>query len=575
TRHSRYQIITHASMLAKLYQQVSRATQNTPAQGLILALLFGDRSLISTEQWQALRNSGLSHLVAISGLHIGIVFGFGFLLGQLFSRFHTSLLWAPWWLGLSMASSYAWLAGFTLPTLRALLMCLTMVAILRLRLQVSTFWRLSFILTSVLIVDPFASYSNSFWLSFGAVIVILYLLKRPGFPVRWWWQVLWLQMGISLLMLPISIALFHGISYVSLFFNLVFIPWFSYLAMPLLFIALMWLVFNLPGQQLLWQLSESALSPVLGILNTAPAGWLAVSDAIMWLVIGGGILWRCRDFIALRGITAIALIVSLVCIYQPKRYQWRLDILDVGHGLAILIEQGSRALVFDTGASWQGGSIAKSVILPMLAKRGLQLETIMISHMDNDHAGGVSQLLDENPDAQVYASQSMNGGQPCIRGMNWWWGTLHFEALWPPKLVSRAYNQHSCVIRVRDMYGHAVLLTGDVEAIGEWLLVRNQPDLTSQVMVVPHHGSATSSTQQLIDRVAPKWALASVNKGNRWRLPSQEVVKRYQQSDARWLDTGSAGQISVFFEANDLKIKTKRLDDNQRWYRQMLRNGLE
>ena len=575
TSQGRYQILTHYSLLSTLYQRVSLATHNSPAQGLILALLFGDRSLLSTEQWQALRNSGLSHLVAISGLHIGIAFGFGFLLAQLLSRFHPSLLWTPWWVGLSMASGYAWLAGFTLPTLRALLMCLTMVAILRLRLHVTTLWRLLFILSSVLVVDPFASYSSSFWLSFSAVIVILYLTKRPTFPVRWWWQMLWLQAGISLLMLPISIGLFHGVSYVSLLFNLIFIPWFSYIVMPLLFMALVWLVLSLPGYVWLLQLAEQTLSPVLTTLHSVPSGWLSVSDTMMWVVVGGLVVWRSRDWLRGPAIAALLTIFMLAWFHQPKLLQWRMDVLDVGHGLAILIQQGNRALVFDTGASWQGGSIAQSVILPILAKRGIALDSIVISHMDDDHAGGLSLLQREAPDARVYTSQSLPSSQACLRGMNWWWGSLSIEVLWPPKRVTRAYNQHSCVVRVRDMYGHSVLMTGDVEAVGEWLLVRNQSHLTSQVMVVPHHGSATSSTQQLIKRVSPKWALASINKGNRWRLPSPHIVKRYQQSGATWLDTGSAGQISVFFHPNDMRIMTKRLDDNHRWYRQMLRNGLE
>lgn len=573
--NSRYQILTKPSLLSDVYQKVSAVTEGDPAQGMILALLFGDRSLLTTEQWRGLRNSGLSHLVAISGLHIGIAFGFGFLCGQLVSRCYSSLLWTPWWLGLCVAGSYAWLAGFTIPTMRAMIMCLTMVMVLRLQLQVSTIWRLLFVLAVVFAVDPFASYSGSFWLSFGAVVVILYLIARPNFPTHWWQKMVWLQVGISLCLLPLSIWLFNGISYVSLLLNLIFIPWFSYVVVPLLLIALLALVSHVEYHTWIWQLGERSLSPILYVLDKVESGWLPISDTVMWLMIASFIMWRLRDVFTPHGVLFIIALAGAEWFYHPQKTAWQVDVFDVGHGLATMISQGNKALIFDTGASWRKGSMAQNVILPMLTKRGLQLDAIIVSHFDNDHSGGLVELQRHTPNVAVYSSQAIPGGQPCIRGRNWWWGALHIEVLWPPNLVRRAYNQHSCVIRVRDLYGHALLMTGDVDAVGEWLLVRHQPDLTAQVMVVPHHGSNTSSTQQLITKVHPKWALASVNKGSHWGLPSPVVVQRYRQSGAIWLDTGESGQISGLFSVNNVKIMTKRSDDNQRWYRQMLRNGVE
>ncbi|EEY98397.1 predicted hydrolase of the metallo-beta-lactamase superfamily [Vibrio sp. RC586] len=572
-----YQIVQESSLRSRLFFQLEALTQTSPFQGLILALTFGERSGIDEQEWQALRNSGLIHLVAISGLHIGIAFSLGYFLGAGLMRLHNQLLWSPFVCGVLLAILYAWLAGFTIPTQRALIMCLLNVALVILAFPLSALKRILLTLCAVLIWSPFASLSNSFWMSFLAVAIVLYQLASQGKRKVWWKTLLLAQISLVCLMAPVTAYFFGGLSITAVLYNLVFIPWFSLVIVPALFLGLVVTLTAPSWAAVYWPWVDWSFLPLDWALQFADMGWVVIPQNIQGLIVAFVVLSMLYRVMSLRACTFSLSIVGLWWWFPSTTPLWRMDVLDVGHGLAIVIEQDDRAIVYDTGSSWPGGSYVQSVIEPILQQRGIhRLDGLILSHLDNDHAGDWQSLAKRWHPSWIRTSQVGVEFVPCIRGDSWQWQSLHFDVLWPPQLVSRAYNQHSCVIRITDTQSnHAVLLSGDVTAMGEWLLARDGVPLQSDVMIVPHHGSKTSSTAEFIMKVEPRLAIASLAKDNRWNLPNPQVVERYQNQQAQWLDTGQLGQISLFFYPEQMDWVAQRSLGWEPWYRHMLRKGVE
>jgi competence protein ComEC len=233
--------------------------------------------------------------------------------------------------------------------------------------------------------------------------------------------------------------------------------------------------------------------------------------------------------------------------------------------------------VYDTGDKWQRASVASHIISPFLVKRGVEkLEGIVISHFDKDHAGGLSDLQRQWRPGWVRSSENQRHFLKCRRGERWQWRGIEFDVLWPPKTVRRAYNPHSCVIRVFDKQNQvSFLLPGDIEILSEILLTRSTNEMRSDVIIVPHHGSQTSSSQFLIDSVRPQYAVASLKHNNRWNMPNDKVVERYRKLGANWLDTGQFGQITFTVADKTLYISHLRGGENASWYRKMLRSTVE
>ncbi|EOX4223754.1 DNA internalization-related competence protein ComEC/Rec2 [Vibrio cholerae] len=572
-----YTISPQEDVRSSLQQKLVTLTQNSPFQGIILALTFGERNGIDEQEWRALRNSGLIHLVAISGLHIGIAFSVGYFLGLGMMRLHAKLLWSPFVCGALLAVFYAWLAGFTLPTQRALIMCLLNVALIMLAFPLSALKRILLTLGAVLLWSPFASLSNSFWMSFLAVAIVLYQLASQSQCQVWWKALLWAQVFLVCLMAPVTAYFFGGLSVTAVLYNLVFIPWFSLVIVPALFLGLLLMVVWPSVAAAYWPWVDWTFLPLDWALQFADVGWWVVPGKVQGVVAASVAILLLYRFMSLKACSLLLSMIGLWWWFPSITPLWRMDVLDVGHGLAIVIEQDERAIVYDTGSSWPGGSYVQSVIEPMLQQRGLrQVDGVILSHLDNDHAGDWQGLAERWQPDWIRASQLGTEFMPCIRGESWQWQSLHFTVLWPPQAVSRAYNPHSCVIRMTDTQSnYSVLLSGDVTAMGEWLLARDGVQLQSDVMIVPHHGSKTSSTAEFIVQVNPKLAIASVAKDNRWNLPNPQVVARYQAQQVEWLDTGQAGQISLFFYPEQLDWFTQRSLGWEPWYRQMLRKGVE
>ncbi|PMH45003.1 DNA internalization-related competence protein ComEC/Rec2 [Vibrio sp. 10N.286.49.B3] len=575
-------ITSQANFRGNWFQDITQQLEPFSYHGIIKALSFGYRNDISLEQWDQLKSSGLIHLMAISGLHIGIAFSFGYSLGAVLRLIFHSMLWLPLYSALFFASSYAWLAGFTLPTQRALIMCVIASVCLRIQWRLSHWKVLLLALSTVLILQPFSNISNSFWLSFGAVaIIFVYLSYQTNQSLHGWKgyivTLLKIQGYLLLCMTPLTVYLFGGFSLIGVLYNIIFVPWVSMVVVPLIFIGLIASFGPTVISDAIWFTVNLSLEPIMATISYADVGWIQVSQTqALWLIL------LMLGVLALRVFQSkiIALWVIAV-IYWLESWlvvdDWKVDVLDVGHGLAVLIEQKGEHYLYDTGNKWPGGSVAQSIITPILQQRGeQQLSGLILSHLDSDHAGGREEIEVNWQPLQLFSSQDIAGYQACIKGSQWQWLALNFEVLWPPKVVSRAYNPHSCVVRIQHREsGYSVLITGDIDALSEWLLLQEADVLKSDIVIVPHHGSKTSSTARFVEAISPSVAIASLAHDNRWGLPAKVVKQRYQDNGAIWVDTGELGQISLIFSTDKWQLIPYRQGVNHSWYRQMLRKGVE
>ncbi|QUJ66274.1 DNA internalization-related competence protein ComEC/Rec2 [Photobacterium sp. GJ3] len=587
------------SLRQRFYERALRLTEGLTHQAYLLALSFGERDGLGQDDWVMLRDSGLAHLMAISGLHIGLVVAMGWWLG---GRIRGGLPesnwlgWLPLWLALGLACGYAWLAGFSIPTQRALLMSAFCLLLIRCGIVWDGLRIWLVVLAVCLLLDPLASYSAGLWLSFGAVLV-LYLANTGGIRRRKGMReslpVVWretlrvyalLQLILLGLMLPFQWIWFGGISPLSPLMNLMAVPWVSLVTVPLVLAAVSLMAFpSLSG--LFWQWADHSITPVVWLGELAVGGWWPLSEtvfaglliAVAAVMIGWFLPWR--QFVGLQ----LSLLIALLGIrawYQQQvlpPQDWRIDMLDVGHGLAVLIQRQERAVLYDTGIRWPGGSMVLSVIEPVLRAQGItRLDGLILSHADADHAGGAQDAITRlNPDWQR-SSDHRARFAPCVRGQAWRWQDLSFRVLWPPKRVARAGNPHSCVVEVSDRLLNpdavtTVLLTGDIDAISELLLAKLEPRLKADILLVPHHGSQTSSTQTWLQSLDMRYALVSTGRYSPWPLPSAQVKARYLSRGIDWLDTAENGQIRLRIHQGQIDVVRYRQDIRRGWYQTLFR----
>ncbi len=222
------------------------------------------------------------------------------------------------------------------------------------------------------------------------------------------------------------------------------------------------------------------------------------------------------------------------------------------------------------GNVWDENSIAKSVIAPILADKGITtIDGLVLSHADSDHAGGSDYLIDRYQPLEKYSSDHRLGFSECITGQTWQWQGLEFVVKWPPKATPRAANSDSCVIRVQAINGNgpSILLTGDIDAKSELVMLMQDQDWQSDIIIVPHHGSSSSSTQTLLDAVQPSLAVVSIGYFNPWGLPSATIAARYQTNNIDWISTQDSGQVTVTMSNNSYSVKQYRYHYSQTWYR--------
>ncbi len=552
----------------------------------ISALSLGDRSGFTQQDWQLIQSTGVAHLVAISGLHLAIVASFAYLffsglvlcagskvrLPQQINFHAIGILFS-----LLTGFFYAQIAGLQLPVLRACLLLMLVTILTTTRSQ----WRPVQLLTAcvflIIIFFPLSILTMSFWLSFAAVTTILFLIWRwPVYqsrnPVKSYFiEAVRIQFLLSLLMLPIVALHFSFVSLSSPFVNLIAVPFVTLVVVPVCLVGSLCLIlFPAVGEWILL-LADALIGAGVSTLQSAESlDWAVIETnalpGYVWLFVGLFVVTTFLPLTRYFRVLSVLLIVPLISwLPQSKNNDWRVDVLDVGQGLSVLISRQNNAILFDTGASFPSGfNMAEAVILPILKSRGIkQLDKVFISHFDNDHAGGLDVLRKSIPIKQILSPKST-----CYRGWQSKWEHLQIEVLWPEDPVINVGNNQSCVIRIYDDQ-HQVLLTGDIERSAERMIVESHESvLPSDILLVPHHGSNTSSSSVFLSAVRPKHSVFSEGFRNRWNFPSEDVVKRYLNIGSSLYSTSEHGQVSFIMQPDDKEIKIIRYrqDTYPYWY---------
>lgn len=549
-----------------LGERLSRVLEGSPAAGLVLALVLGEDTALTPPQWEVLTRTGVNHMVAISGLHVGLVAaGLFFLTRWSWSR-------SPWLVsrlaapragalgGLVAALIYSALAGFAVSTQRSMIM-LGVVLVALLWSRTPRLWTgLTFALAAVLLLDPTEALSFGLWLSFGGVAALVYGLgNRLALEGLWrrWGQAQWV---VTLGFLPLLLLLFSRASVVSPLVNLVGIPLFG-LLLPLVLIAALLVLITGISTPLIWTASLLAwLMDSLAAISAWP--WAAVGISARpdwaWVAAFGGALL----LIAPRGLPGrwlglpLLLPLGLLAPPAPATGEAWLRLLDVGQGLSAVIRTAHHVLVFDTGPAFLGGfNTGEAVVVPYLREQGLtRINALVLSHGDQDHAGGFTGLAAKLPIDRILAGEPELLAEPqaetCLAGQGWTWDGVDFAVLYPPQ-AGLAGNDSSCVLRVATQ-GASLLLVGDLGQAPERQLARHA-NLTATLLVAGHHGSHNSSSSEFLAAVAPSWVLYASGFANRFGFPAARVRERVAATGARELNTAEAGAIGFVLTPTGLE----------------------
>jgi len=598
---------------ARLAERIERSIADPSAAALVVALSLGERGGFDDENWSALRRTGTSHLVAISGMHVGLVAALAFwlalrlglLLPYTLARHALSIAAVA---AILPACAYAALAGFALPTQRALVMVLVAEAVVLTRRRPALASSFAIALLIVLGLDPLATLEASFWLSFGAVGAILVMAGMPrpamrakepidepaargpprsgrrgrsecraGWPDRRdsrLWRAVGgfsrLQWGITLGLVPLLAAFFGEVSLLALPVNLVAIPFVSLVMVPASLATLVCTALGSDGFGLVdlcaklaavtWMVLKELAGVHLAALALPPPGALALAGSVCAVLLalprhplpGRRLAWLGLLPLFLRPDTRLPAGAVEVLV------------LDVGHGLSVLVETREHRLLYDAGPVYRSGFDAGAeIVAPVLADRPV-LDLLVLSHGDADHAGGAGAVLARFPTAGRLFGPDVTdlAGERCTRGREWRWDGVAFSVLHPPAGFARLGNESSCVLRIDSEHG-SVLLTGDIEARAEQLLAA-EPLLRADVVIVPHHGSATSSSPAFARAVAPTFAVVSAGFDNRWGFPRAEVSRRWVEAGATVLVTGDVGAVRIRID-DEWDVRLERTAVKRYW----------
>ena len=532
--------------------------------GVLAALVVGDQAAIEREDWDLFRQTGIAHLVSISGVHVTMFAWLaGALIGAAWRRSPRLMLGLPAPLaarlgGVVVAAGYALLAGWGVPAERTVLMLACGVAMRSFGLRWP--WLLVLLLTAdvVTLFDPWALLQAGFWLSFAAVGLLMASEPVGGRaapdptdgappvpPPRWrnWaGEHLRAQTVATLGLAPLSLVFFQQLAVLGFVANLVAIPLVTLLITPLAFLGVLihplWTVAAWMVQAMIAFLSLLAAWPFAVWTAPAAPGWALVLGLLAALVAVAPLPWRVR-WLAV----PLALPLLMPPLDRPAPGQFELVAADVGQGTAVLVRTRHHLLVFDTGPKYGLDSdAAQRVLLPLLRARGERaVDLLVLSHRDSDHVGGAASLLAGMP-VRAMAS-SLADDHPlraramphtrCEGGQSWTWDGVRFEVLHPGAddyAGARTPNAVSCVLRVADAAGRSALITADIEAPQEAaLLARYGAALASSVLLVPHHGSRTSSSAAFLDAVRPEVAVVQAGYRSRFGHPAPDVMARYAE----------------------------------------------
>ena len=556
--------------------------------GVIAALVVGDQNAIERADWDLFRATGVAHLMSISGLHVTM---FAWLaataVGWLWRRSDV-LGWRAgeaWPVpqvalvgGVLLATCYAVFSGWGVPSQRTIWMLAT-VGLLRVsgrQWPWPSVWLLA--CAVVLAMDPYALLQAGFWLSFIAVGVLfatdlgaskdgaISVKARFGSMVREQWT-------ITLALTPLTLLLFQQVSVVGLLANLLAIPWVTLVVTPLCMLGVL-----VPP---LWQVAALAIDGLGWVLQTLvqwPFATVSVAAPTLWIGVGailGGVLlvlrlpWGWRTM-------GVPLLLPVLLWQTPRPPQGHFELLaaDIGQGNAVVVRTAGHTLVYDTGPRFGLDSDAgQRVLIPLLRAMGERVDTVVVSHRDSDHSGGAASLLATQPQAMLLSSieeanplQAVRAVRRCMAGQSWEWEGVRFDVLHPQSTdydTPQKPNALSCVVRVSNGMDTA-LLVADIEQPQEARLVASHAPLGADVLLVPHHGSKTSSSPAFLDAVQPRFALVQAGYRNRFGHPAPPVLARYQEQGIPVVDSSHCG-AATWQSVSPTQVRCDRQDDPRYW----------
>lgn len=615
------------------------ALKDAPYAGVLSALAIGDQNSIPAAQWQVFTRTGVNHLMSISGLHITMLASFGFALTYWLWRRSARLTLrlparkAAAVAALLVALGYALLSGYAVPAQRTVYMVAAVAAALWLKRNFSPGQILAIALLGVLLPDPWAVLSPGFWLSFGAVALILYVTAyRIGkthsqcegdsvaasqqtarhtstYPMQMLREYASVQWAMTIGLIPLLLALFQQVSLVSPFANSLAIPLVSLVVVPLTllgallpFDAPLWLAHQVMSAVMVMLEWMSALPQAVWVQHAPPA-WSVAAGMLgaVWLLLPRGFPMRWLGML-------LMLPMFLNTPDAPPQGTLRLVVFDVGQGLAVAAQTQHHALLYDTGPDSSGeANSGNRILVPALRALGIsKLDGLILTHDDSDHTGGAASVMQAMPIDWVSSSLTADrlktvlaapaarppaGDTPaqargrrfrraatitseirrCQDGDSWEWDGVLFEMLHPAPTsyaaldTPRHDNEQGCVLLVSNGAQH-ILLTADIEAASERRLIETYADkLHARLLLVPHHGSKTSSTPEFVAAVSPDYAVFTVGYRNRFGHPKTEVLQRYRDGGAQLLRSDEDGALLVEMDAHDLRVVRYRATQRRYW----------
>jgi competence protein ComEC len=573
---------------SRLSERIDQSCSECSNPGIIKALILGYRGDIKNSQWDRLQASGTAHLIAISGLHIGMIaalfyglgrwlWRFGFYSSGLSRNLTASLL------ALLAALVYAAMAGFSLPTVRALVMLATLFVASLSRNRINLLQSLSLAIIFILIMDPRVIGSTSFWLSISAVLIIAFTQFRFA-SIGAGFRLVVLQLNFSLVFIPLGILFFDQVNPASFAANIVAIPVVSIVILPLILVASSLVPVSDFLSHYLFVFADTLLEFLMQYL-----GWLMVSGfnsiavaqwptllALALLLFPGTFLVPVTS-----GIRKLSILLLLVLVFwQPEKLEWgdyEVTAFEVGMGTSILVRTRNHSLVYDFGPGNSNGySAADQALIPYLQRNSIEMpDLLVVSHVDQDHSGGFRSYLDS------YQPNKLLSGTPvelrkrfalghrvlsCHEQSDWSWDGIRFRFLNVASAVVGSTNNRSCILKVE---GHQVaLLPGDIDVDQEKRLIRKYGvDLKAEILVAPHHGSASSSSREFVKQVNPDHVIFTLSRGNRWGFPRQEVVSRYQSIGSHLFRNDKDGAIQLQSSKSGIQVRVSRATQNRIWRR--------
>jgi competence protein ComEC len=596
--------------IERLRQQIrEQFMQTLPSHaytGVLVALAIGDQRAIPLEQWQVFTRTGINHLMSISGLHITMVSGLIFALVYWLWRRSAGLTLrlparkAAAIAGLIGALGYALLSGFAIPAQRTVYMLAVVAAVLWCGRDTSMKAVLALALLTVVVLDPWAVLAPGFWLSFGAIAVIMLISAGRIGKVHWltgWARVQW---AITLSLVPLLLAMFQQISLVSPLANAIAVPLVSLVVVPFTLLAVlppfdfMLLPAHIVLDGCMTMMEWMSDGPQAVWSQHAPPFWAVAAGTagMAWMLLPGGLgpgLMhpmrglgpRLATGFPARWLGLLALLPMFLAVpSEPARGELSLTVLDVGQGLAVVARTQNYAMLYDTGPAFSSEADSGGrTIVPFLQGEGIRhLNAMIVTHADSDHSGGALSVLQAIPVDRLISSlrddhpiQLASGrSEKCRAGQSWQWDGVRFDMLHP---VEESYsdvrlktNALSCVLKITTSHG-SVLLPADIEKKTEYqLLARDGDVLAATVLVAPHHGSKTSSTEEFVHRVNPALVIFTVGYRNRFSHPREEVMDRYRAIGSRVLRSDTDGAVLLRFATGSVAVERMRTLRRRYWH---------